>query len=86
MNDPFRPDDLNHHASSNYGAPSKPPAKPRKRNPLQMQLSNIPSNPLSNDSNLPLSSLPLPFSVQKRQTKRIRQNLRKNNVPNRKQF
>ncbi|PKB97860.1 hypothetical protein RhiirA5_432384 [Rhizophagus irregularis] len=86
MNDPFRPDDLNHHASSNYGVPSKPPAKPRKRNPLQMQLSNIPSNPLSNNSNLPLSSLPLPFSVQKRQTKRIRQNLQKNNVPNRKQF
>ncbi|CAB5354505.1 unnamed protein product [Rhizophagus irregularis] len=79
MNDPFRPDDLNHHASSNYGVPSKPPAKPRKRNPLQMQLSNIPSNPLSNNSNLPLSSLPLPFSVQKRQTKRIRQNLQKNN-------
>ncbi|GES74725.1 hypothetical protein GLOIN_2v1796283 [Rhizophagus clarus] len=86
MNDPFRPDGLNNHASSNYGAPSKPSAKPRKRNPLQVQLSNIPSNPLSNDSNLLLSSPPLPFSVQKRQTKRIRQNSRKNNVLNRKQL
>ncbi|CAG8736943.1 12029_t:CDS:2, partial [Rhizophagus irregularis] len=53
--------DLNHHASSNYGVPSKPPAKPRKRNPLQMQLSNIPSNPLSNDSNLPLMKETCPF-------------------------
>ena len=77
INDPFRPDSLN--MSSNHGAPSKSSAKPRQRNPLQMQLPDIPSNLLSN---LPLNSLPQPFSVQKRQTKRIRQNLRKNNVLN----
>ncbi|PKY55970.1 hypothetical protein RhiirA4_506071, partial [Rhizophagus irregularis] len=76
INDPFQPDGLNIYTSSNYGAPSKPSAKPRKRNPLQMQLSDISSNI---PSNLPLNSSPLPFSTQKRQTKRIRQNLRKNN-------
>lgn len=76
INDPFRPEGLNY-KSNNYGALSKPSAKPRKRNPLQMQSSNIPSNL---PSNLSLDSSPLPFSVQKRQTKRIRQNLRKDKV------
>ena len=81
INDPFRPDSLN--MSSNHGASSKFSAKSRKRNPLQTQLPNTPSNL---PSNLPLNSSPLPFSVQKRQTKRIRQNSRKNNVLNCKQL
>ncbi|GBC07766.1 hypothetical protein RclHR1_07680020 [Rhizophagus clarus] len=52
INDPFQPDGLNIHASSNYDAPSKLSAKTRKRNQLQplnmISLSNnttsIPSN------------------------------------------
>ena len=74
INDSFRPDGLNNHISNNYGGLSKPSAKPRKSNPLQIQLSNIPSNLLSNlPSNLPFNllsnqpsnspNLSLPFSI-----------------------